>query len=84
MNTFEEEKEQEYERRFNPKQFNHMVRLTPENAKQYIGHMILFRTRNQEITKKIIGISPSGRTIQIDHADLKNNLEIVSRKVYVI
>jgi hypothetical protein len=60
------------------------IRLTPENAKHYIGRNILFRTRSTQIIKKILGVSPSGKSIRIDHSELKNNLEIVSRNVYII
>lgn len=60
------------------------IRLTPQNAKNYIGRNIMFRTRNTEIVKKIINVSASGESITIDHPDLKNNLVIKSRKVFVI
>lgn len=59
------------------------VRLTPENANQYVGYAIEFKTRKQTIVKKILGVSSTGKTVAIDHPDLRNNLEIVSRKVYV-
>jgi len=61
-----------------------MIRLTPENAHQYVGHEIVFKTRNTRVVKRILGVSNTGKTIEIDHPDLRNNLEIVSRKVYVI
>ena len=61
-----------------------MIRLTPENAHQYVGHEIAFKTRNTRVVKRILGVSNTGKTIEIDHPDLRNNLEIVSRKVYVI
>ena len=60
------------------------IRLTPENAFQYIGYEILFKTRNNHITKRILGVSDTGKTIQVDHPDLQNQLQIVTRKVYVI
>ena len=37
---------------------------------------------NIKIVKKILGINK--KSIKIDYPDLNNNLEIVSRKVYVI
>jgi len=61
-----------------------LIKLTPENASKYLGYNILFVSRNQYITKKILGVSKTGKSIQIEHPDLKNSLEIVSRKVYVI
>lgn len=60
------------------------IRLTPENVFQYIGFEIIFKTRNNSIIKRIISVSNTGKSIKIDHPDLQNNLEIVSRKIYVI
>jgi hypothetical protein len=59
------------------------IRLTPENAAQYIGREIVFKTRGKQITKKILGVSKTGKSIQIDHPDLNNSLEIVSRIVFI-
>jgi len=61
-----------------------LVKLTPENVKDFIGHEIMFRTRKQHVIKTIIGVSPTGKTIYIDHPDLGNNLEIVNRDIFVI
>jgi hypothetical protein len=61
-----------------------LVRLTPGNVSQYIGHEIMFRSRNRQVVTRIISVSSGLKTIKIDHPDLQNNLEIVSRKVYVI
>jgi hypothetical protein len=60
------------------------IRLTPDNAYKYIGHEIVFNTRNNRIVKRIISVSNTGKSIQIEHPDLQNSLQIVSRKVYVI
>ena len=60
------------------------IRLTPENAAQYIGREIVFKTRGNRITKKILGVSNTGKSIKIDHPDLNNSLEIVSRIVHVV
>ncbi len=60
------------------------IRLTPENAAQYIGREIVFKTRGNQITKKILGVSNTGKSIKIDHPDLNNSLEIVSRIVHVV
>ena len=51
------------------------IKLTPENVTQYINHEIIFKTRNNHILKRILGVSTT------DHPDLQNSLE---RKVYVI
>jgi hypothetical protein len=63
---------------------NTSIRLTPENVHNYVGHEITFKTRNTHVITRILGVSSTGKTIQIDNPDLRNNLEIVSRKVYVI
>ena len=61
-----------------------LIKLTPENAHNYLGYEILFKTRNQHIVKRITAVSTSGKSVTIDHEDLHNTLEIVSRNVYVI
>lgn len=61
-----------------------IVKLTPENVVLYIGRDILFKTRKTRTIKRIMGVSNSGKTIQIDHPDLQNKLQIVSRNVYAI
>jgi hypothetical protein len=60
-----------------------LVQLTSANSKDYIGHTAVFTTRNQTIMKKITGVSESGKTIYIDHPDLQNSLQLVTRKVFV-
>ena len=59
-----------------------LIRLTPENSYKYIGHEILFKSRGIHIVKKILGISKT--SVKIDHPDLHNQLQIVSRKVHVL
>ena len=61
-----------------------LIRLTPENVRYYIGYEIIFKTRGDHIIKKIIYISKSCKSIKIDHPDLQNSLQIVSREVHVI
>jgi hypothetical protein len=60
------------------------LKLTPSNVFHYIGHNIIFKTRGQTIVKKIISVSDTGKTIYIDHPDLQNQIQIVTRNVYVI
>ena len=60
------------------------IRLTPENAYQYIGYEIIFKSRIHHIIKRIISVSNSGKSIKIDHPDLQNTLQLVTRNVYVI
>lgn len=60
------------------------VKLTPYNVYRYVGHDIIFKTRNDFIIKTINGVSPTGKTVHIDHPDLNNSLQIVTRNVYAI
>ena len=59
-----------------------LIRLTPENSSQFIGHEILFKTRGNHIVKKILGVTDT--CVKIDHPDLNDCLQVVSRKVYVL
>jgi hypothetical protein len=61
-----------------------LVKLTPENARNYIGKNVVFNSRKTQIVKTIISVSESGKTISIDHPDLGNNLQIVTRSVHVM
>ena len=58
-----------------------LVRLTMENAHEYIGHEIVFKSRGILIKKRILGVTDTA--VKIDHPDL-NNLLVVSRKVHVL
>ena len=70
-------------KRMNIRRMN-TTRLTPANASQYIGHEIIFKSRNNHVIKRINSISETGKTIYIECPDLKNCLQIATRKVYVI
>jgi hypothetical protein len=60
------------------------IRLTTDNVFQYIGREIIFKTRdNNHLVKRIMRVSPTGKTVYIDHPDLNNNL-VISREIYVI
>ena len=61
-----------------------LIRLTPENVRMYIGREIMFQTRGDFIFKTLKSVSKTGKTGYIDHPDLQNALQIVSRKVFVI
>tara|TARA_B100000963_G_C22582389_1_gene651488 strand:+ start:373 stop:564 length:192 start_codon:yes stop_codon:yes gene_type:complete len=59
-----------------------LIRLTSENAPKYIGYEILFKTRGNHLVKKIISVNNT--SVKIEHPDLNNQLQIVSRKIYVL
>ena len=61
-----------------------LVKINPSNIFNYENQFIIFKTRNEYKTRKILKISKSGKTVTIDLPDLKNCLEITSRNVYVI
>ena len=59
-----------------------LVRLTKDNCSKYIGYLILFKTRHKYILKTILAINKC--SVKINHPDLNNNVEFVSRKVFVL
>jgi len=59
-----------------------LVKLTPEISYKYVGCEILFKSRGNYIIKKIISVSNT--SVKIDHPDLNNSLEILTRNVWVI
>ena len=61
-----------------------LIKLTFENAKKYIGKNVIFKTRRKSIVRKIIGVSYTGKTIYIEHPDLGNQIQIVTRVVHVL
>lgn len=60
-----------------------LIKLTPENAQNYIGRNVIFKTRRKHIIKKITGVSHTGKTVYIEHHDLCNQIQIVTRVVHV-
>ena len=60
-----------------------MFQVTSENARECIGRDIIFKTRGHYAVKTILSVSESGKSIHIDHPDLNNQLQIVTRKVYL-
>jgi hypothetical protein len=61
----------------------HWQQLKSEMAHDCIGRNIFFKSRGRLIYKKILDVSKSGKTVYIDHPDLKNNIQIISRMVMV-
>ena len=64
------------------------IRLTQDNAFQYVGRQIIFKTRINHIfnhiIRRIITVSETGKSVEIEYPDLDNRLQIISRNVYVI
>jgi hypothetical protein len=58
-----------------------LVRLTNQNAHNFIGYEILFKTRGEYIVKKII--DANNISIKINHPDLNNQLNM-TRKIFVL
>ena len=58
--------------------------LTSNTAASYVGYTILYTSRGDKKLSKIKSVSDSGKTIYIDNPDLKNALQLVTRKVYLV
>ncbi len=58
-----------------------LIRLTHNNATNYIGFPILFKSRGELILKKILSVSPT--SVTIEHSDLNNCLQL-GRRIFVI
>ena len=82
LETLQKEVDQLVKQNNESKKHRTLLRLTPLNAHKYIGYEILFNTRGNQVVKKILGVTNT--SIKIDHPDLHNQLQIVSRKVFVI
>ena len=69
----------------NPK-FTQTAKSNLENKDSKTGVLNLqgCKTRNNHTIKRINNVSNSGKSVYIEHPDLQNSLEIVSRNVYVI
>jgi myosin heavy subunit len=66
-----------------PKPINLPIQLTPDNAKEYLGYEIVFKSRGKEVKRRILRVAESGKSISVDFPYLKNTLQIITRKVYV-
>lgn len=64
------------------KNMNLNIRLTCENASLYIGRQILYKTRGFYKINKILKVFD--KSIQVKNGDLYNNLQLVTRKIYVL
>ena len=60
-----------------------LVRLTRQNASEYIGYEILFKSRGIHIVKRILSVNINNTSVGIDHPDLHNRLDI-SRRIHVL
>jgi hypothetical protein len=58
--------------------------LTPENASHYIGHKITFTYNQIPVTRTLLRVSETGKTIYVDHPETRNCLQLVTRKIYVL
>lgn len=60
------------------------IKITPENVEKYIGSQIVFKNREgNENTTVILGVSKNKKTIHVDFPELQNNLQIVTRNVFL-
>lgn len=63
---------------------NTNTKLTPENASKYIGREILFTYNGATVKRTLLKVSETGKTIHVDHPETRNNLQLVSRKIFVV
>ena len=63
---------------------NTNTKLTPENASKYIGREILFTYNGATVKRTLLKVSESGKTIHVDHPETRNNLQLVSRRIFVV
>jgi hypothetical protein len=61
-----------------------LLKVTPQNSKQVVGRQVLFTSCGKKVMCTVLRASESGKTIYINHPDLKGNLEVVSRAVYCV
>jgi len=61
-----------------------LQRLESETAHQYVGYNILYKSRGAIKMSTIIGVSDTGKTINIENPDLNNALQTITRKIYLI
>jgi hypothetical protein len=60
-----------------------LIKITPENVNRYIGEDITFKNGGEYVVRQILRASETGKTIEIDYPELKNNLQIVTRNVFL-
>ena len=61
-----------------------LIKITPENAAQYIGEFITFKHDGNSIVKRIESVSDTGKSIRVDCPEVENSLQIVTRNVYLL
>jgi hypothetical protein len=67
-----------------PPRDDRRIKITPDNVDKYIGYLVVFKNREgKENTTTILGVSQNKKTIYVDFPELQNNLQIVSRNVYL-
>ena len=58
--------------------------LTPENASNFIGRKITFTYNKSPVTRTLLRVSETGKTIYVDHPETRNCLQLVTRKIYLL
>jgi len=59
-----------------------LIRITPENASDFFGYNVIFKSRGEMLIKKILGVNKY--SIKINHPDLNNTLQIKTRKIFIL
>ena len=60
-----------------------LIKITPENAAQYIGENVIFKHDGKCFAKQIQSVSATGKSIRVNCPEVENSLQIVTRNVYL-
>jgi len=69
--------------RENLKTSNQVTRITMDLAKKSVGKKIIFGTDGKYLIREILGVSITGKTIDVDYPRLRNNLQ-TGRAIYIL
>ena len=67
----------------NLKTTNEVTRITMDLAKKSIGKKVIFLSCGKFLMREVLGVSSTGKTINVDYPKLKNNLQ-TGRAIYIL
>ena len=59
-------------------------KLTPENASKYIGCEIIFTHNKTQVTRTLLRVSETGKTIYVNYPKTRNCLQLVTRNIFLL
>jgi hypothetical protein len=60
------------------------IKLTPSNARDFIGCKIILVLGKKYIIKKLINVHKSGNFIHVEYPEIRNKLNILLHDTYVM